>query len=505
MVDQRLSRRGLFGLAMGSAAALAVGCRSATQVTATGKDITLAFSAAPDPMKLLRRTVDSPVFSSLVFDRLVDLDKETLEPIPLLAKEWEWSQDRTSLVLKLREGVQFHNGRALTPDDVIFTLTKAQDEKNGAQVAPMLKRIKEMKAGPNEVTITLSGPTSNLFDALMFVPIVDSTTYGSGKVIGTGPYVWGAFTAGTQLQLTRNEKYWGGSPEIEKITIKAIKSPQAQLAALQSGQVQMVGGIPARDIKTTSAAGKFTVSVTRPSYQQTYLGVDVKTKPFDDPKVRQALQYAVDRKRIAEQVYGGYAEVSSLPWPANTPGVTKDQVERYPYDPAKAKQLIKEAGAEGAEVTLWAGQTPIFSSVLDIVQYDLEKAGFKVIPKLMDATEFQTLVVGAKLPGLNIANIGLVSVSPLTGISTANPARPGVNTSRLDDKKYVELQQAAYDATTDEARDQANHDLSEYLLEQSFHITLAQAHEVVLWDPTIKSADTTFLGYLNLTDAKRSA
>ncbi|WP_327087166.1 ABC transporter substrate-binding protein [Nonomuraea sp. NBC_01738] len=507
MVDLRLSRRGLFGLTLGTAAAMAVGCRSATEVAGGGtggSGITLAYSAAPDPTKLMRRTIDSPVFSNLVFDRLVDLDKKTMEPVPWLAREWEYDQARTTLVLKLRDDALFHSGKKLTAEDVVFSLKKAQDPKAGAQVAPMLNRIEEIRASaPGEVTLKLKAVTSNLFDALMFSPVVEAASYDQGKVIGTGPYTWGAFSAGNKLDLARFDGYWDGAPSIEAITIRAIKSPQAQLSALQSGQVQMVGGIPARDVKTAAAGGRYTVSVTTPSYQQTYLGVDVKTKPFDDPKVRQALQYAVDRKRIADQVYGGYAEVSSLPWPATTPGVTPDQVTRYAHDPDKAKALLKEAGATGAEITVWAAQTPIFSSVLDIVQYDLTQAGFKVTPKLLDATEFQTLVVQSKLPGLNIANIGLVSVSPLTGISTANPARPGDNTSRLDDEKYVKLQERAFAAGTPEQLAEANHDLSEYLLEQSFHITLAQAHEVVMWDPSIQGHDTSFLGYLDLADARR--
>lgn len=504
-----LSRRGFLVGTAGLTALSMVGCRSAVSGDGDGEaggdaqSLVLATPAAPDPTGLLHRQVDTPSYINLVFDRLVDLDPDTLQPLPWLATEWEWAEDRMSLRLALRDDVTWHSGRAFGPEDVIFTLNAAQDPEARSQVAGILSQIASVEAtGDHEVTIILGKPTSNLFDALAFNPIVDSDTYdesaGGQDVIGTGPFVWSEYTAGQELVVTANADYWAGAPGLQTITVRAVENAQALISGLQSGQMQLVGGVPGRDIGVLADDDRYTLLSVESSYQQTYLAADTTTAPFDDLRVRQALQHAVDRQRVVEQVYGGFGKVSCVPWPASTPGVTEDQVTRYGFDPDRARELIDEAGATGAKITVFAASTPIFTSVMEIVQYNLSEIGFDVTAEALEKAEFGDRVRGGDLPGLFIANVGLVSVSPLTGISTAAPLRPDGNPSHLDSPEYVDLQTRAFAATSDEEAAEVNSDLSEFLLEQSFHITLAQAFETYAMTADLTGVETNLLGYLKL-------
>lgn len=504
----RLARTMAVGVTA-AALLLTTACQSAVSQGGGGDkgaqatQITVATPATPDPSALLRRTGDTPSWINLVFDRLVDIDQETYQPKPWLAESWKWSDDGLTLTLDLRDDVKFHSGREFGPSDVIFTLNAAKDPAAGSQVSSILERIASMEqTGDHEVQITLSKPTSNLFDALMFLPVVDEETYAGAasgdKVIGTGPFTWEKYSAGKQLDLKANKAYWGGTPPLKNVTLRAIDNSQALLAALQSDQVQLIGSVPGRDLKALAGDDRYVLQSTESSYQQTYLGVDITAAPFDKVEVRQALQYAVDRQRIVDQVYGGFGNVSSLPWPAKTPGVTKDQANHYSHDVAKAKELLAKAGATGAAIKLFAANTPIFTSIVDIVQFDLTEAGFKVSVELLDPPAFQERVRSGNLPGVSIANVGLVSVSPETGVSTAAPLRPGKNTSHMLDPVYGELVDKALTSTDPDEKSKVVNELSDFFLEQSFHITLAQAFETYAMSSKVKDLDTSYLAYIKL-------
>lgn len=283
--------------------------------------------------------------------------------------------------------------------------------------------------------------------------------------------------------------------------MRGIDNAQALLSGLQSDQMGLIGGVPGRDSAILDGNDRYPVTAVESSYQQTFLAADTTTAPFDNLSVRIALQYAVDRERIVEQVYGGFGNVGSIPWPAGTPGVTEDQVTRYDFDPEKAKSLIAEAGVTGAKVTVYANSNPIFNSILEIVQYNLTEAGLDVTVETLDGPEFTDRIRGGELPGLVVANVGLVSVSPLPGISSATPLRPGGNPSHVDSDEYRDLQARAYAATSDDDAAQVNFELGEFLLEESFHITLTQAFESYAMTADLAGVGSNLLGYIKLDDA----
>lgn len=508
MQPMTLNRRSVLALSAGATVFGLVGCRSAVsgETGAGTSSLAMSCTAPVDPSTVLRRNGDTPAWINLVFDRLIDLSPKTFEPVPWLATAWEWAKDRSTLTLTLRDDVKFHSGRPFGPEDVIFSLNKAREPEAKSQIMPLINRISKIeKSGEHEVTLTFGKPTRNIFEVLTFNPIVDSETYAGyadgKKVIGTGPYTWDSYTSGVELKMSRYADYWDKFDNpIETVTLRTIGDPQAQLSAIRSGQVQVVSGIPGRDVKPLAKEG-YVQHDSRPTYQQAFLGVDIKIKPFDDIRARQALQWAVDRERIRDQVYGGFGNVSSVPWNAFMVGVTPDQVTRYKHDPAKAKKLLSAAGATGAAVTITASNTPIMSSVMDIVTYDLQQIGLKPTPKLVDSAEFGDKMNNADFKGLYIHVVGTACLSPLTAAMNNPPLRPTGNTSHFENKEYQHLINQAFAAKTDEEIETAYHALSELMLKQSFHITLTQAFEVFTWNKKLQGAGTSVLGYLKLNKA----
>lgn len=222
-----LSRRGFLAGTGGAFALLALaGCRSAVggdqggnastedmgesnDGGAAAANLVLATPAAPDPAGILHRQADTGGCINLVFDRLVDLDPDTMAPVAWLATDRQWNEDRSALALTLRDDGTWHSGRAFGPEDVIFSINAAQEPEARSQVADILGPIGSMEAtGDFEVTLTFAEPTSNVFDALAFNPIVDSETYADAaqgnNVVGTGPFTWESFIPGQELVVIAN-------------------------------------------------------------------------------------------------------------------------------------------------------------------------------------------------------------------------------------------------------------------------------------------------------------
>lgn len=438
-------------------------------------DIVLASALAFTPQNQpLRRTV---------FDYLIDRQPDGSYQ-PGLATEWEWSDDNRQLVLTLRDDVTFHDGRAFGPEDVLFTIQTALTPESGAQVATLLQRGGTPSAmGKNQVSIEFDEPFPSYLDAFAALPIVDPNTYGnyaSGeKVVGTGPFAWGSWSAGRTMELTKNADYWNGPASFDDVTFSVFTEPQAMLAALRSGDLDLADRVVPRDATTLEKTGDFWVDT--PTGHDIYVGCNATAKPLDDLRVRQAINYSIDRQRIVDQVYNGVAEPSCVPWPADTPGVTPEMVNQYPLDLEKAKQLIKEAGAEGTVVkTTPSPADPSFGAIHDIVAFGLTEIGLMPETVTFDAAEYPKRIQAGDLPGLFIGQVALTTLGPTTTVLTANPFRAEKNTHNFTPPEYAELVETVVTADDDDARAGAVGELTSYLVEQSVHDTVVQASSPVV-------------------------
>lgn len=300
-----------------------------------------------------------------VFDKLLEYKPGTTEVQAGLAESWKVSSDGLQYTFTLRKGVKFHDGTDFNADAVVFNFNRWGDPKSPYKFqgdsfdyytsmfgADDKRVIKEVKAiDPNTVQFTLNKPSAPFLQNVA----MPAFSIGSPKAIqekkekfksepvGTGPFVFKEWKRNDSITLEKNSNYWKqGLPKLNKVIVRAIPDNSARFTALQNGELDLIEGINADDLKTLEG-NKNLQKVIRPSFNVGYFGFVTTKKPFDDPKVRVALSYAVNKKAIISAFFGGLAEPATNPMPPSLWGYNKD-VQDYPYDLEKAKSLLKEAG-----------------------------------------------------------------------------------------------------------------------------------------------------------------
>ncbi|WP_169053263.1 ABC transporter substrate-binding protein [Falsirhodobacter xinxiangensis] len=286
---------------------------------------------------------------------------------PLLATEWTWADD-TTLDLTLREGVTFHDGSALDADDVVETLTYVSTPANGIvsqQIAGWIASVE--KTGPLSVRIKAKAPTPAAMEYLSTQLAIFPAGYFTGPQgqtqtalpVGTGPYRIDSYAPGGELRLARNEAYFEGSPKagasIDTVSIRIVPDIQTQLADLMSGGIDLVMGLP-RDMADQLGMMPGVSVVSGETMRIVFLQMNTtETGPeaLKDVRVRQAINHAIDRKAISENLVGTGSTVIDAICFAGQFGCTQD-VTSYDFDPEKAKALLAEAGVSGLTVSLAA-------------------------------------------------------------------------------------------------------------------------------------------------------
>ncbi len=278
-----------------------------------------------------------------------------------LAEKFEMKPDFTGVSIKLRSGLTFHDGRALTADDVRFSIETFRADTTTSQLKNPGKLITDIKTpDPLTLDITFSAPRPYMEDYFSLLPIVDEKTVAEApkmKVInGSGPFKFVSFTPNQGYVLERNPNYWDtGKPYLDKIEGKIYSDEQARTLALQSGELMHASQVTPAMVKALK--GTKDVKVTDGGVGGSwYSGLIVDFPALKDTRVRQALTYAIDRNRIAKEWGEGVISAQVLPWPKESPAYLPGDESLLTYDPEKAKSLLKQAGAEGVAVPMDIGQ-----------------------------------------------------------------------------------------------------------------------------------------------------
>jgi ABC-type transport system substrate-binding protein len=339
----------------------------------------------------------------MVFDGLLDYDSGTTIQPRIAESMPTVSADGLKYTFKIRKGVKFHNGRELVADDVVYTMTRVLDPKTaspgagfflgikGAQefadgTATSVSGIKAVDA--NTVEFTLTSPDVTFLNkmAINFAYIVPKEevekageNFGHAPV-GTGPYKLKDWTAGQQLVFERNPDYFfEGRPFLDKITIKVGIEPDVAMLQLEKGEIQLMGDPPpgadwTRITADTAWKNRLEVEQT---VNTTYIAINVTAKPFDDVKVRQALNYAIDKQRIV-QLLNGRATVANQILPPLMPGYDQNY-KGYDYNPDQAKKLLAEAGfPNGFKTSIECISVDPQPKICESFQQDLAKVGIEL-------------------------------------------------------------------------------------------------------------------------------
>ncbi|MEU7527687.1 ABC transporter substrate-binding protein [Saccharothrix sp. NPDC042600] len=441
----------------------------------------------------------------LVYDPLVRYERGSLDPRPALATEWQAGDGGRSLTLKLRQDVKFHSGHPFTAEDVKFSLQSYADPKWNGQLAGTAKVVTAVETpAPDRVVLRLEHPVSNLFDLLQTVPIIDSRTAGeiaTGKrFVGTGAFAFQEWKPNTELTFRRNDEYWAGKPHLDGVHVRVIPDPQSLLAAVKSGQVHLARGVGYRDAETAGSTPGLRTIALEGAELQAYVGLNVTAPGLDDPKVRQAVAYALDKERVIKEVFRDKGYPTSLPWPRTSPAYDQRLDGRYRRDVAKAKALLAEHGAPLPEIPLaYVGNDQVFTAIAQIVQNNLAEVGITVKLEPVDSTQFVKQLIGAQFPGLWTTNHSWAQLSPATLTVSAYPFNARRNASRYSSPAYTAAAENAWKTENPDAGAYAA--LSEQLLEGAFLAEIGVVHEQWVVRDGLQAVDWTRRRELDLAKA----
>lgn len=339
----------------------------------------------------------SSVLLKHVYSTLLDVDDDG-NVVPDLAESYELVNGK-DFVFKLKEDACFADGTPVTAQDVKFTFDRA---KGMPKTKSNTSKVQEVIVdNDHQVTIVLTEPyapfvttvtNSNLSIVSEAAVTAAGDAYGDvDNILGSGPFYVSEWTPNDHYTLTRNDKYWGEMPIATSITARVIPEGSARAIALETGEVDIVWSVEATDAANVEA-NPDTLLLTQSSSSIEYLGMNTTKEVFSDERVRQAVNYAIDKEAIVAAIEEGRAVVANSYINNTIPGWT-DKVEAYPYDPEMAKQLLTDAGyPNGFDCHLYVNGDKR-TRTAQIIQAQLAEVGINV--------EISTYEWGALLDSLN--------------------------------------------------------------------------------------------------------
>ena len=354
---------------------------SMTSFAADKSDIVVAVDADVDTLHPtdFSTTVELGVLNQ-IYDTLLYYSPDgTKDPEPRIAESYEISDDGLDYTFHLRDDVTFHDGTPVTADDVVFSieLYKAS-EYQGSQIS-MLSSVEA--TDEHTVVCHLDAPYSPFLQGICSPMIASKAYYESSEddfvnnPIGTGPYKFVSRAKGSNIKLEANEDYYRGAPEIKEVTFVVIPDSSTKAIALQTGEVNFAE-IDSATKPQLEANPAITIAEV-PTSAFSYIAMNTEKEPFNDVKVRQAINYAIDRDNLVAVCYDGEAEVNSNICAKERFGYSDDQFQ-YTYDPEKAKELLAEAGIETPYDLGEILVAEKYSNLATVIQNDLKAVGLDV-------------------------------------------------------------------------------------------------------------------------------
>ncbi|HEU5008758.1 MAG TPA: ABC transporter substrate-binding protein [Jatrophihabitantaceae bacterium] len=330
-------------------------------------------------------------YLDFVFDRLIQQNPQTGVLEPMLATSWKYvGADKLDLQVNLRQGVKFQDG---TPFNAQAVVDYSKAFIKAGNIANLLQYVTDVTAsGQYQVDYHLSQQNAHLPEGLAgragMIPSPaavqkEGKNFGTHPV-GTGPYSFVSETQGASYKFTRFDGYWDNAnlKRVKNVEFKIFQTDTALVNGIRSGAVNVAFHLASQDVKTLKGMSNLSVSVG-PGTQFGLTYFNSSRKPFDNPKVRLAYNLALDRKSIMEAVTDGLGQVTTQPVPKGTIGYVKSQEPVFSYNPAKAKQLMQEAGyGNGTNITCYEYPGLGFETAAPIMIAEEKAIGInmKIIP-----------------------------------------------------------------------------------------------------------------------------
>ena len=300
--------------------------------------------------------------------------------IPELAESWDGSDDAVRWRFTLRKGVEFHDGRPLAPEDVMYSMNLHTREDSKSSAKPFVTQIADMrKTAPGEVTFTLKSGNRD-FPAILGLYnlcIVPDGTVDFSDGTGTGGYVLERFDPGVSSRVKRNPNYWkAGRAHFDAVEMIAIKDSTARTNALVSGQIDAFNFVELKTAHLLERAAGVRVLQTQGKAHYAF-AARTDTAPFTSNDVRLALKYGIDREDVLERILKGYGSLGNDQPISSSYRFFDENLEQRGYDPDKARFHAKKAGIDGATITLHVAETPFAGATDMALLYSehMKKAG----------------------------------------------------------------------------------------------------------------------------------
>ncbi|MFM9970146.1 MAG: ABC transporter substrate-binding protein [Burkholderiales bacterium] len=413
-------------LALPAAMAILTGIFSATVAARDGVVATGAIAPTLDPHKGAG-SAPAGIFAANVFNSLIGVNQTPKDGkgrhIPELATAWSVAKDGKSIEFTLRQNAFFHNGQPVTAEDVKFSIDRAiaPETKNPYRTSWLGNIVGADILSPAKVAIRLSTPWAGTLDGLagrgQIVPKAYLAEVGEDgfakQPVGSGPFAFVGMRPGDRIEFRAFDKYWGGKSQFDKLIWRAVPDVNSRIAMLASGEADVITDVPPSLVEVVKSNGA-QVAHLRGGFQR-YLFINtMRGGPLTDQRVRMALNIAFDRKVVFKAIFG--QEVPFLNGPLSDFQIGGNAAKPYPYDPARAKKLLADAGYPDGfttEVAYAPGRFADDAELLPSMASYWKKIGVSVTLKPLEFQQWLEAVSKKAYPGL-------MSFSKLSG-SVSDP------------------------------------------------------------------------------------
>ena len=385
----------------------------------------------------------------------LDIRGPDLKLHPALATSWR-AIDDTTWRFELVSGAKFANGEALDAQAVKWNFDRVRDPAVKARIASWFTLVKEVNVvSPTVVDVITSAPYPALPDQLsmffMLPPLWAAAHKPAQETMAGGPYMLTENAPGDHITLKANPTYWGAKPEFDTVVFRIIPETSARIAALMAGEVDLITGVPTSELKRINASGKAAAGSVASS-RSAFIKFNTEVAPTSNKLFRQALNYAIDKDSIADAIFDGSAVVSNCE--VLTPdyfGYNPD-LRPYPYDPTRAKALLKQSGVSLGEPLELDVPTGVYLNASDVAQVVAGQLGEIGVPVKITEMEFSTYM--AKY-------VGSHKMAPTAVLTLAWPTldADGLLTLFAPGNIYAYWQNADFGGLLDQGR--ATHDVAQ--------------------------------------------
>lgn len=370
---------------------------------------------------------------------------DSLDPTMVLVDQFDYSSDGLSLTARLLPDLRFHNGQAVTPDDVFLGIELINDPakfgiKAAFQMAFLAKNITKMTAiDDRTMTFQFAEKLPNMNDFFAQLTVTQRSSFDNLKagkdVQGTGPFKFVSWTPNVSITFDRNDDWHGagddGQPYLDHIVVKEFADAQSAALAYQAGDIDLM--LAADPTTAVSYKSKGLTSVA-PKSGLAYCGMNVTNPLLADARVRQALFLAVDRQRFVDELRNGFGDVTVQPWPKTSPAFDP-ALESAHYDPDKAKSLLQEAGfSQDAPLPL-NSRSPAYDNLSALLKQNFDAVGVNVEIVPMEANAFTAMLQQRGFKGLWVTTHAFSDLAPVTNLEVTFPYRIP-NISYYDTPEY---------------------------------------------------------------------